>query len=216
MGATVCTRGNVLSRSPVGAVCESRGGSPSSNLEPLVYYKQMLCKFKKELISHPKFPNFRRKPSDHFFKDNRAKFTATFKAMSDLKKPFLFLKGPIEEPIYDDDTTYPVVPENFFYYLTGCYEPNTYAVYDVMGGKIMLFVKVVDSVKAFWEKHKTIDEMREEYHIDDIFSKDELQKVFAEQVPKDSTVLTYDGKNPYSGYSTLSVLPEFKVAARPD
>ena len=69
--------------------------------------------------------------------------------MSSLKTPILFLKGPIKEPIYDDDMQYPVVPENLFYYLTGCYDPNTFAIYNVMEQRLFLFVKLVDSTEAF-------------------------------------------------------------------
>jgi len=166
-------------------------------------------------MSHPGIVKFQRKPSDHFFKDNRAHFTSTFKSMSKLKGPVLFLKGPVEEPIYDDAMHYPVVPENFFYYMTGCYEANTYALYNVMEERLFLFVKLVDSTKAFWEKHKSLEHMKEEYHLQDVFKIEELEKVFREQVKEDDTVLTYVGKNPYSELETINVEEEFKVDARP-
>jgi hypothetical protein len=171
----------------------------------------MLCKIKKQLMSHPKSQVFRRKPSDHFFKDNRTKFTETFKSMCELPKPFLFLKGPIEEPIYDDDMNYPVVPENFFYYMTGCAEANTYAIYDVLNEEMYLFVKLVDSTKSFWEKHKTIEDMKKEYHLDNVFKVEELEDKFKDKITKENTVLTYDGVNPYSNLPTLSVKDEYKV-----
>lgn len=171
----------------------------------------MLCKIKKELMSHPKYKTFRRKPSDHFFKDNRSKFSSTFKAMSKLENAVLFLKGPIEEPIYDDDMNYPVVPENFFYYMTGCSEANTYAIYKVQEERIYLFVKLADAVKSFWEKHKTIEDMQKEYHIDDVYKIEKLKEIFVQEVGKDDNVLVYKGNNQYSGLPTLNVLAEYEV-----
>ena len=171
----------------------------------------MLCKIKKELTNHAKFASFRQKPSDEFFKNNRSKFTATFKKMSKLSNSYLFLKGPVSYPIYDDDMEYPVVPENFFYYMTGCAEPNTYALYNVDTERIFLFVVVVDPSISFWEKHKSIQDMMDQYHIPDVFKSEEITKVFNEQVGKDDPVLVYEGKNPYSNLATLNVLEDFSV-----
>lgn len=171
----------------------------------------MLCKFKSELVNHAKYLKLRQKPSDEFFKDNRVKFSKTFKAMSSIQNAFLFLKGPKEENIYDDDMNYPVVPENFFYYLTGCAEPNTYALYNVYDEKIYLFVKLVDPKISFWEKHKSIEDMKAEYHINDVYKIDEMEEIINQVVPKSATVLVYKGVNPYSDHPTLNVLEEYQV-----
>jgi hypothetical protein len=172
----------------------------------------MLCKLKKDLMSHPRSKVFRRKPSDHFFKDNRSKFTECFNSMCELSNPYLFLKGPIEEPIYDDDMNYPVVPENFFYYMTGCAEANTYAIYNVLDQIMYLFVKLPDSTKAFWEKHKTIEDMKKEYHLDTVYKYEQLEEIFRDKVPKETaTVLTYAGTNPYSNLPTLNAGDDFQV-----
>jgi Xaa-Pro dipeptidase len=171
----------------------------------------MLCKFKNELINHAKFVQIRQKPSNEFFKNNRIKFSKTFKSMSQIQNAFLFLKGPKEDQIYDDDMNYPVVPENFFYYLTGCSEPNTFALYNVYDEKMYLFVKLVDPKISFWEKHKSIEEMKAEYHLDDVYKVEEMEEIFNQVVPKSATVLVYKGVNPYSGHTTLNVLEEYQV-----
>ena len=132
--------------------------------------------------------------------------------MSKLENAVLFLKGPIEEPIYDDDMTYPVVPENFFYYLTGCADANTYAIYKVQEERIYLFVKLADATKSFWEKHKTVEDMKKAYHIDDVFKVEQLEEIFLKEVGKDDNIMVYKGTNQYSGLETLNVLNEYQVS----
>lgn len=62
----------------------------------------------------------------------------------------IFLKGPIEQPIYDDDTEYLVSPENLFWYLFGIKEPYTYAILELSTGKSIVFLKVPDVAKTYW------------------------------------------------------------------
>ena len=52
----------------------------------------------------------------------------------------IFLKGPIEQPIFDDDTEYLVSPENLFWYLFGISEPYTYAILELSTGRSTVFL----------------------------------------------------------------------------
>ena len=57
--------------------------------------------------------------------------------------------------------------------------------------------------------------MKKRYHLQDVFRVEDLEKIFKQQVKKDSTVLIYKGKNPYSGLDTINVEEEFKVELDP-
>lgn len=70
---------------------------------------------------------------------------------------------------------------------------------------------MVDPKISFWEKHKTIEEMQKEYHIQDIFKFDDFEQIFKDTVGKEDCVYLYNGVNPYSGIKTLSAEDDFKV-----
>ncbi len=53
---------------------------------------------------------------------------------------FLFLRGPVTQAIFDDDTEYLLSPENLFMFLFGINEPNTYGMIQMNSGKTTILV----------------------------------------------------------------------------
>lgn len=121
------------------------------------------------------------------------------------------MKGPIEQPIYDDDTEFIPVPENLFLYLFGVAEPNTYGVLDFQTGNALLFVRLTDPNKSFWIKTKSLEDFKAEFEIDDARKIEDLDAFFKNNVDKDDqTVYIYNGVNRYSGLNTLNPYTEFQ------
>ena len=79
---------------------------------------------------------------------------------------FLFLKGPICQHVYDDDTDYLISPENLFYYLFGINERNVWGFINLENGKSTIVVDVPDLKDQVWEKLKSLDEYEKSYEID--------------------------------------------------
>jgi hypothetical protein len=58
--------------------------------------------------------------------------------------------------VYDDDQTYPLEPENLFYYLFGICEKNCIATINLTNKQSILFVKLPTETEAVWSKFKTL------------------------------------------------------------
>lgn len=150
-----------------------------------------------------------KKPKIGFYKENRSKFLELLKNSDKFEeKSLLFLKGPIEQKIYDDDTNYLVSPENLFLYLFGISEPNTYGLLELPTGNATIFVDLPDPLKSFWTKTKTLDDFIKQFEITDVKEKKDL-KSFLKDNFLDYTIYIYKGYNPYSKLETLNPLKEF-------
>ena len=145
-----------------------------------------------------------------FFTQNRVKLLKLIRESEKFDMDgVVFLKGPIEQPIYDDDTEYLVSPENLFFYLFGISEPNTYATLELSNGKVTVFLKVPDLTKTYWMKIKSLEDYTQEFEIDDAKDLKELQDFLTDKC-SDKTLYVYKGTNPYSNLETLNPLKEFE------
>ena len=151
-------------------------------------------------------------PVKGFYKDNRKRFLDIIKSAEKIdNKGLLFLKGPIEQPIYDDDMEFIPVPENLFLYLFGVAEPDTYGILDFQTGNALLFVRLADPTKSFWMKTKSLEEFRTEFEVDDAQKIEDLEDYLNKNVDKENqTIYIYKGINRYSGLESLNPYEEFK------
>jgi Xaa-Pro dipeptidase len=148
-------------------------------------------------------------PKNGFFTENRMKL---LKMLKDSNKfdmnGIIFLKGPIEQNIYDDDTEYLISPENLFFYLFGISEPNTYATIELANGKTTVFLKVPDLTKTYWMKIKSLEDYTKEFEINDAKDLKELESFLNEKCSH-SKIYLYKGVNPYSNLTSLNPNEDF-------
>lgn len=151
-------------------------------------------------------------PKSGFFRENRRRLLEAFKTSSNITKGFLFFKGPIEQPVYDDDTEFLTIPEAHFTFLFGVMEPETYGLINIETGHTTLLVKVADPHKSFWMKIKTLKDFAELYEIEEALPIDELKNLVADPVNKENFLDVYvlAGVNPLSQRSVWSPLKEAK------
>ena len=151
----------------------------------------------------------KKKPKFGFYKENRIKLLNLIKNSQKFdEKSIIFLKGPIEQKIYDDDTNYLISPENLFLYLFGISEPNTYGIIELNTGNATIFVDLPDPLKSFWMKTKSLDDFLKEFDITDVKEKKDLESFIKENF-LNFTIYIYKGLNPYSKLETLNVSQEF-------
>lgn len=151
-------------------------------------------------------------PKKGFYQENRKRFLALLKDNKVVNtNSVLFLKGPIEQSIYDDDTEFRVVPENTFMHFFGIAEPNTYGVLNLETGKSTVFVKVADPETSFWMKTKTIEEFKELFEVDEVLDLKTLENWFADNIDKNTqTVYLNKGINPYSGITSFNPQEDYQ------
>jgi len=153
-------------------------------------------------------------PKSGFFRENRQRLLDAFRAASNITQGFLFFKGPIEQPVYDDDNEFLTIPEAHFTFLFGVMEPETYGLINIATGRATLLVKVADPQKSFWMKIKTLKEFAELYEVEEAVPIEELKNLVADPANKESFLDVYvmAGVNPLSQKAVWNPLKEAKDA----
>ena len=117
------------------------------------------------------------KPSQGFYKLNRQRLLYAFKALSKMTQGFLLFKGPIEQPIYDDDNEFHSIGEANFTYLFGIEEPCTWGIIDLETEQSTLLVKESDPAKCYWMKIKTLKDFELEFDGDAVRKVESLPEI---------------------------------------
>ena len=149
-------------------------------------------------------------PKKGLFKDNRQRLLTAFRARTSVSKGFLFFKGPIEQPVYDDDNEFLTIPEAHFSFLFGVGEPETFGLIDIETGRATLLVKVGDPQKSFWMKIKTLKEFAEEFEVEEARPLEDLKSLVSESSGGDqvSDVFVLGGCHPETKRAVWSPLAE--------
>ena len=143
-------------------------------------------------------------PSTQFFRDNRNRLMNHLVSSGVVpSNGLIFLKGPVEQNIYDDDMEYRLAPENTFYYTTGLVEQDTFSLLDLEKKTTSLYVKFPEPMKTYWVNCKSKQSYEQDTGIEEIINFSELKKDLEAKVC-DRPLFLYSGINPVSGIPTLS------------
>lgn len=85
-----------------------------------------------------------------------------------LESGLIILKGEKSENFSNSDMPRPFRQDRYFYYLTGCNEPNCYVSYDIGRDKLTLWLPPVNLDRAFYDgQGSTPEEAMEKYDVDE-------------------------------------------------
>lgn len=98
-----------------------------------------------------------------FFKGNRARFVEALRGRLKLDSGYVLLKGPVEQPVYDDDTEFLLTAEANFAYLFGVDEPETWGLIDLESGRSTLLLHESSPERSYWMKVKSLSEFSEQF-----------------------------------------------------
>ncbi|KAF2714905.1 putative Xaa-Pro aminopeptidase, partial [Pleomassaria siparia CBS 279.74] len=88
----------------------------------------------------------------------------------------IYLPGEPARNNEDSDMPAPFRQRRYFYYLSGCNEPNCHLTYDIENDSLALFIPRIDPARVIWNgRGSTPAEARDRYDIDHVFYIDELQ-----------------------------------------
>ena len=83
-------------------------------------------------------------------------------------KGLILLQG--EKSVYysNSDQLRPLRQDRYFYYLTGCNEPNCFVTYDVGADKLTLWLPEIDLSRVYYDgRGSTVEEAMEKYDVDE-------------------------------------------------
>lgn len=103
------------------------------------------------------------KPTKGFYKANRQRFLEILRGLVSLDTGYLLFKGPIEQPVYDDDNEFLLAGESNFSYLFGVDEPHTWGLIDLQTDRATLLVEESSPERSFWMKVKTLTDFADEF-----------------------------------------------------
>ena len=85
-----------------------------------------------------------------------------------LDSGLILLKGEKSAKFSNSDMPRPFRQDRYFYYLTGCNEPNCYVAYDIAQDKLTLWLPPINLERAFYDgRGSTIEEAMDKYDIDE-------------------------------------------------
>lgn len=147
-----------------------------------------------------------------FFKRNRERLAELLKKSGKFDgTSVLFLSGPRLLNRNDDDAPERVIFEPFFYYLFGVTEEtDIWGTFELTTGKAVLFSRQPDPSELFWSKHKSLEELKELYEVDEARWSSDLGAYFDSIGPKSAvTIFLNTGISPVSKKPTATPLKEF-------
>lgn len=112
-----------------------------------------------------------------FFKDNRKRFVDALRHKLRLDSGYVLLKGPIEQPVYDDDNEFLLTAESNFAYLFGIDEPETWGLIDLESGCSTLLLHEVSPERSYWMKVKSLDDFRAQFDGEAVSKIDSLAQI---------------------------------------
>ncbi|EUC29584.1 hypothetical protein COCCADRAFT_29370 [Bipolaris zeicola 26-R-13] len=93
----------------------------------------------------------------------------------------IYLPGQPARNNEDSDMPAPFRQRRYFYYLSGCNEPDCHMAYDVQRDVLTLFIPRINPARVIWNgRGSTRAEALTKYDIDQVFYTDELQYVIQE------------------------------------
>lgn len=148
-----------------------------------------------------------------FFRRNRERLLRLLRESAKFDPSgLLFLSGPRLLTRNDDDAEERVIFEPFFYYLFGVTEEtDTYGVIEIASGKATLFTRLPDPSEVFWSKYKSLEELKQQFEVDDAKSTADLEAFLdSKGDKKDVKIYLNAGASPVSLLPTATPLKEFK------
>ena len=128
-------------------------------------------------------------------KDHRNKLLASLRAVH--PKGCVFLKGGVEQAIYDTDTTWDFKQESNFQWLFGAKEVNLFGAVDVAKGTSYLFIpRLPDNYAQWYGPIKKPEWFRDTYEVDEVFYSDEIAETLSSVT---DTLIVPEGVNHDSG-----------------
>ncbi|PVH97743.1 hypothetical protein DM02DRAFT_630847 [Periconia macrospinosa] len=99
----------------------------------------------------------------------------------DVAEGLVYLPGAPARNNEDSDMPAPFRQRRYFYYLSGCNEPNCYLTYDIQHDILTLFIPRIDESRVIWNgRGSTPAEAMDKYDIDEVYYIDELQRQLLE------------------------------------
>lgn len=82
-------------------------------------------------------------PKKGFYRENQRQLQKRLLETNRIpKQSLVILRGPEEMPVYDDDQTYPLEPENLLLYLFGISEKNCLVCLNLANSESSVFIKL--------------------------------------------------------------------------
>ena len=86
----------------------------------------------------------------------------------DATEGLILLKGEKSKLWRNSDMAQPFRQDRYFYYLTGCNEPNCYVSYDIAKDKLTLWLPPINFERAYYDgRGSTVEEAMEKYDVDE-------------------------------------------------
>lgn len=147
-----------------------------------------------------------------FFRRNRERLVELLRKSGKFEGPtVLFLSGPRTLNRNDDDAPARVIFEPFFYYLFGVTEEtDVWGTIELATGKAVLFARQPDPSELFWSRHKSLEELKSQFEVDEARWSSDLGAYFDSLGPRsDVTICLNTGVSPVSRKPTATPLKEF-------